>query len=454
MVDTANVRVGIGTNLPTQTLDVNGNVNSNSRYVISAGGLLDITNAQGDTGLRWTSAGAGSDIFLRTASTDRLRVKNSGNVGIGTTNPLVELQIGDTGANFNLGGTPTSNGTGRIKFINSNSIQNWEIAFNDNVSHVLEFTPSTTNGGSTFTTPVMVLQDNGNVGIGTTNPLISLSVQNGSGGNTGYSGFMNDPNISISPALIFKSNSGISTEREIRFANDYSVRGDFAITQATAASVQDTGAGFPARFYIDASGNVGIGTTGPSRKLDVNDAIRFEPVSTPSSLSAGDCWFDSGTNKFTCYNGTASVGMDPNILVWSSTYTAWNGGAAAANTNDFYPIIYEQGNKLIAHAADNVVTNGIAASSGTIHQLRCWVASDQGNGTANTFALMKNGSAVGSCNLTSTNGTPVAKDSCGYEVNTTFVPGDLIDIRARSGNNSSDIFTPPIVCYLAYQISQ
>jgi len=57
---------------------------------------------------------------------------------------------------------------------------------------------------------------------------------------------------------------------------------------------------------IDTSGNLGVGTASPARTLHVNDVMRLEPRATaPSSPSAGDIFFNSSTNKLQCYDGTA-----------------------------------------------------------------------------------------------------------------------------------------------------
>jgi hypothetical protein len=135
-------------------------------------------------GFELTAAGVDSYIYnlengfmaFGTNSAERMRILSGGNVGIGTNNPLYALQIADGGTNVSLGGAPTSNGTGRLKFINSNSTINWQISTNDSVGGAFEFTPSTANGGSTFTTPAMLITSAGNVGIGTSSPGVKLEV--------------------------------------------------------------------------------------------------------------------------------------------------------------------------------------------------------------------------------------------------------------------------------------
>ncbi len=52
------------------------------------------------------------------------------------------------------------------------------------------------------------------------------------------------------------------------------------------------------------NGNVGFGMNSPTATVHVKDVLRLEPSSTPTSPSAGDIYFDSGTNKLRCYDGT------------------------------------------------------------------------------------------------------------------------------------------------------
>lgn len=86
----SNGHVGIGkTNPhPAFNLDVVGSINTNNEFVISgSSGHNRITNSQGTEWIKWTATGGGGDIIVATANTERMRVTNKGNVGIGTSKP-------------------------------------------------------------------------------------------------------------------------------------------------------------------------------------------------------------------------------------------------------------------------------------------------------------------------------------------------------------------------------
>ena len=85
-------RLGLGTSSPQATLDVNGTIyfrNSSIKGIISnpSSDIFDIGNAGG---------GATNPITFSTQSIERVRITNTGNVGIGTQTPGMKLTVNDT----------------------------------------------------------------------------------------------------------------------------------------------------------------------------------------------------------------------------------------------------------------------------------------------------------------------------------------------------------------------
>jgi hypothetical protein len=131
--------VGIGTVSPNEKLHVAGNI-----HAYAAGGI--------DAGLFASTSAGATTIALRSNGVTHL---NGGNVGIGTTAPAFRLDVNGT---FQSGGDATFNGTNT--YINSSYIY-----VGNNTSDLVSISGNT-----------MYFPGNGNVGIGTTNPIYKLDI--------------------------------------------------------------------------------------------------------------------------------------------------------------------------------------------------------------------------------------------------------------------------------------
>ena len=237
---------------------------------------------------------AGNGMYLPTTNTlafstdgsERLRIDSSGNVGIGTSSPGVRLQIQQDQAAYtycdlvnvtNGGGAIfrqivrniANTGTTSVDFA---KLIGSGLAINNNDTNAANFTSFGVGASER-----MRIDSSGNVGIGTSSP----SAYNSKLAVVGNFSLVNTEN-KFYPYYVSSTNHNYISS---------SAGGD--LTFGTGLS------GVSERARIDASGNVGIGTSSPTAKLDVNtDTVRVRTAKTPASATAagnaGDiCWDSS-----------------------------------------------------------------------------------------------------------------------------------------------------------------
>lgn len=187
--------VGVGETSPVAKLHVQGTGTSGqvtSSFLLenasSGTAGMDITGAAGSSRLRFLYGGGPSTgtNTLTEALNIVLEGSSAGNVGIGQSSPNAKLDVkGEYSSPQALIGY--SDGDGIFIHAQGGSTHtNWCIGQQKNLSG-LEFTPSTTAGGTTFSNPAMVIEEGGDVGIGITNATSRLHVDAGT-----YAGYAVD----------------------------------------------------------------------------------------------------------------------------------------------------------------------------------------------------------------------------------------------------------------------
>ena len=122
------------------------------------------------TGFKVTADTTGT-LVLQTGATPTTAVTIDGsqNVGVGVTSPAYRLQFSNGTSATILGVDNAGDNSGAgVALLGGSTVKNWFIGNQYNVNGGLEFTPSTATGGSTFTTPAMVLDSSSNLLVGTT----------------------------------------------------------------------------------------------------------------------------------------------------------------------------------------------------------------------------------------------------------------------------------------------
>jgi phosphoribosyl-AMP cyclohydrolase len=203
----------------------------------------------------WTQTGAG--IYY-----------SSGNVGIGTSNPMSSL---DVIAN-------EGSGTHQAHFFNTSigNGQNTLIAIgqsaNTDSAVTLSYMNSSTTANKYFDIShwghggQLVVQDSGNIGIGTTTPISTLDVINGGGAGTHMAHFFT-PKIGNGQNTMIAIGQSANTDSAVTLS--------YMNSSTTANKYFDISHwGHGGQLVIQDTGFVGIGTTAPSYTLDVAGVIR------------------------------------------------------------------------------------------------------------------------------------------------------------------------------------
>jgi hypothetical protein len=392
--------LGIGTASPAEKLAVNGNIETVSPYGKIG---FDVGDAYGDYPHYGLGKSSGSNVVnlagyygltFGTEGTERIRITGgAGNVGIGTTSPSAKLHIQTTsnsdqellrltvapadssGAKpkailgfYTPAETNTANYTsGRItskfdtagyansrvtiesldsggNFLETLTAKNGNVgigttnpaylfqvngsAYFNGTANIVYFDGLTRFGGvGSYNT---VITSAGNVGIGTTNPTTKLHVT-----------ATTDPTINIGTLNANTGNAGIQF-----FSGTGGSNNGFLLQYIKSSSTDRFGfidGGSGERLTITNGGNVGIGTTSPTQKLEVSggDAlIRNAFIGLIPSY---------GSN-YTSFSHTSRSAVD------KYSFLSGNAGDTYINGSNGFPIYFRQENidQMVITAGGNV----------------------------------------------------------------------------------------------------
>jgi len=362
--------VGIGTTSPSSKLEVSGQIaavdatdSSIIAKVSNISGVRDaylkFNDGSGTEGhirynhynkfLDINNTETGGWLTLSTENAERMRIDSAGNMGIGTSSPSAKLQVESNASEVNSVKFHNTSATGYGMYSKGGSGSRYIMKIADKDSN------------SKF-----IIDGSGNVGIGTTSPSGQLHIKNtsGTGGFT-----LTRTTAETTPTI------NISTDSTKTVIANWGAGLAFS-TAATSGTPSQ-------RMIIDSSGNVGIGTTSPSSKLDVagnvnvTGSVTCDSVASSGALTLGENAVTHGiinsadTLYFNCDSNNSGSSSK---FIFGTDRSGFAGGSERMRIDSSGDVLigqtsqtgYTFAQKLVVGDGDD--NDGITIQSGATHQ--------------------------------------------------------------------------------------
>ena len=307
--------VGIGTTSPTSKLHVIGDARIQGNLTVN--GTYTQIDTDVNTTEQWlvTNDGTGpaavinqlgtEDIFdVQDDGTSVFYIEDGGNIGIGTTSPDSKLHV-----------YGTSNPVFKVE--DDGGAWGFMQAAGSNQVYVGSGPSANLNIYAGLSSAVTILASNRNVGIGTTIPEAKLTIKSDPG-NTNQPTRITNSSTDAHTGLFLNGTGNATGEKYgMQFGgyNEYSIGGIFGVLDSTGGSTSgditiDFANGTSAGALIEKvrfthEGNVGIGTTSPGYKLEVNGTGSFFGN---IRSGGGTLWSDSNGGVQLGYNSSDATG--------------------------------------------------------------------------------------------------------------------------------------------------
>lgn len=338
---TSGGNVGIGTSSPGAALDIaNGPLaritndsatlrlrssSTNANYgelAIDSSGTTYLSSQTGNLFLS-SQAASGQVLFRSGGGVERMRLDASGNVGVGTTSPAARLHLS------------TSTAADTVIRLDRNSTERASLSA---VFDGLQLNGAQVVRFATGNTERARLDTSGNLGIGTASPTAILHTKTAGGEGLRIQGTASSAIIRFTDAADASTGFiGQNTTFDIYNQNSTAMR---------------FGTGNTERMRIDNVGNVGIGSTNPSSKLEVSNGVNsngalkvsgtattagnFASMNFVTGTAPWTVGTEAGNGRFFIYNNAAAMDQIGFGGGTNSSVTLTAAGSTAAfvvNTN-------------------------------------------------------------------------------------------------------------------------
>ena len=314
---------------------------------------------------------ASGPLALTASGTERMRIDSSGNVGIGTSSPAYELDVaGDARANTFYFRTNTASIPASVGGFYRPSLG--DVAYGFNTNELFRITST------------------GLVGIGTLAPQKLLEIASG---NSGGDAALDSPTFRIKNTTqsadwdaedvvgtieYYSTDSSGNSPYVTSFIKSVNEQGNGtlpsgALTFGTAT--YNASGGAVERMRIDSSGNVGIGTTSPAYRIDIqgssNNALRIKTSSPLLRLEDSD---DNAHHTFIGSSDDLYITSDAgntgagNMIFRNGGSTERmridSGGNVGIDTSSVFSPLHVGSGEAAPSTSGNMANNGLTISNG------------------------------------------------------------------------------------------
>jgi len=297
------------------------------------------------------------------ASSEKVRVRSDGNVGIGTTSPSQKLEVS---GNIKLTDGGYIYGDTAAPYLRLNQANGTYLAYSTTSVLALLGSVTTLSAGSNYLGLItngserFRISSNGNVGIGTTNPVSALHIYSGNGTSQIFNQLqltnMGTPNQGDIVGMGFAA--GESTQYGVKASIGFVRTGNFGIGDLAFYANRTTGISSVSttdeRLRIQSNGNVGIGLASSLARLHImepngaNDNV-FQRWSYTNSVGVYDLLLkQTVTSSVVRYN----FSMINNSTSYLNVLVLDRGNVGIGTTNPDYQLTVIGANQATANVTD------------------------------------------------------------------------------------------------------